>query len=104
MPRCSEWVGSFRPLGYESRDIGVFKDDDGNGYLFTEDRPNGLRIAAMTDDYLNVTREVHLWDENIESPAILKQNGYYFVMGSHLTGWNANDNVRALPESRVIMC
>ncbi|KAJ2905550.1 hypothetical protein MKZ38_005194 [Zalerion maritima] len=88
-----DWVGAYQPLGYQSRDIGVFEDDDGSAYLFTEDRPNGLRIAAMTDDYLNVTEEVYLWDENIESPAILKQNGYYFVMGSHLTGWDANDNV-----------
>lgn len=27
----------FRPLGYESRDISLFKDDDGSGYLLTED-------------------------------------------------------------------
>lgn len=29
--------GSFRPLGCESRDIGLFKDNDGSAYLFTED-------------------------------------------------------------------
>lgn len=28
---------SFRPLGCESRDIGLFKDDDGSAYLLTED-------------------------------------------------------------------
>lgn len=50
----------------------------------------------MTDDFLNVTEEVYQWNELIESPAILKQNGYYFVMGSHLTGWNANDNVSVI--------
>lgn len=32
-----EYHGSFRPLGFQSRDIGVFKDDDGAGYLLTED-------------------------------------------------------------------
>lgn len=29
--------GSFKPLGFESRDMGLYKDDDGTGYLLTED-------------------------------------------------------------------
>lgn len=28
---------SFQPLGQQSRDIGLFKDDDGSAYLLTED-------------------------------------------------------------------
>jgi hypothetical protein len=56
-------------------------------------RPNGLRIDALSSDYLSVTRNVYKWNEKIESPAVLKKNGYYFMFGSHLTGWNANDNV-----------
>ena len=28
---------SFRPLGKQSRDMGLFKDDDGSAYLLTED-------------------------------------------------------------------
>ncbi|KAK2043242.1 galactan 1,3-beta-galactosidase [Colletotrichum somersetense] len=102
------YLGSWRPLGFESRDIGLFQDDDGAAYLLTEDkyggdtlltervdeqRPNGLRIDALSSDYLNVTRNVYLWDESIESPAILKKNGYYFMFGSRLTGWDPNDNV-----------
>lgn len=31
------YIDSFRPLDQESRDIGLFKDDDGSGYLLTED-------------------------------------------------------------------
>jgi sucrose-6-phosphate hydrolase SacC (GH32 family) len=31
------YKGSFRPLGFESRDSGVFVDDDEKGYLLTED-------------------------------------------------------------------
>ncbi|KAH8706261.1 galactan 1,3-beta-galactosidase [Ilyonectria robusta] len=93
------YLGSFRPLGFESRDIGLFQDDDGSAYLLTEDRPNGLRIDALSDDYLNVTESVYLWDENIESPAILKKDGKYFMFGSHLTGWNPNDNVYSYADS-----
>lgn len=31
------YLGSWRPLGFESRDIGLFQDDDGAAYLLTED-------------------------------------------------------------------
>lgn len=89
------YLGSWRPLGFESRDQGLFQDTDGKAYLLTEDRPNGLRINALTADYLNTTgsSSVYLWNRSIESPAILKQGGYYFMFGSLLTGWDANDNV-----------
>lgn len=32
-----EYHGSFRPFDFISRDMGLFKDDDGTGYLLTED-------------------------------------------------------------------
>lgn len=35
--RVIAYLRSFRPLGYQSRDMGLFKDDDGTGYLLTED-------------------------------------------------------------------
>ncbi|KAF5863372.1 hypothetical protein ETB97_010252 [Aspergillus alliaceus] len=87
-----EYIGSFQPLGHESRDIGLYKDDDGTGYLLTEDRPNGLRINKLTDDYTNVTETIHLFPEHIEAPAMYKQDGVYFLFGSQLTGWSNNDN------------
>lgn len=102
--------GSFQPLGFQSRDMGLFKDDDGSAYLLSEDvsisigtcsavdciqyldlndcyqRPNGLRIDRLTDDYTNVTSNTYLWSEHIEAPAMYKQNGVYFMFGSQLTG------------------
>ncbi|KAK8102668.1 carbohydrate-binding module family 35 protein [Apiospora sp. TS-2023a] len=87
------YLKSFRPLNFESRDIGLFKDDNGAGYLLTEDRANGLRIDALSSDYLSVTKSTYLWREAIEAPAIVKKNGYYFMFGSHLSGWDPNDNV-----------
>ncbi|KAE8168184.1 glycosyl hydrolase [Aspergillus tamarii] len=87
-----EYVGSFQPLGHESRDMGLFKDDDGTGYLLTEDRPNGLRINKLTDDFTNVTETTHLFPEHVEAPALYKQGGVYFLFGSQLTGWSNNDN------------
>ncbi|KAI1341406.1 galactan 1,3-beta-galactosidase [Xylariaceae sp. FL0016] len=88
-----EYQGSFQPLGFQSRDLGLFKDDDGSAYLLTEDRENGLRIDALSDDYLNVTEATYLWSDSIEAPALVKLDGTYYMFGSHLTGWDPNDNV-----------
>lgn len=85
------YLGSWQPLGFQSRDIGLFKDDDGSAYLLTEDRVNGLRIEALTSDYLNVTSNVYLFAD-YEAPAMVKKNGYYFLFASHLSGWDPNDN------------
>ncbi|KAH3904042.1 hypothetical protein HBI56_042830 [Parastagonospora nodorum] len=86
------YLRSERPLGFESRDSGVYVDDDGKGYLLTEDRQNGLRINELSDDYLTITRNVHTWAEKYESPTVVKKNGVYFMFASQLTGWNPNDN------------
>ncbi|KAI1086668.1 carbohydrate-binding module family 35 protein [Rostrohypoxylon terebratum] len=87
------YVGSFQPLGHQSRDMGLFQDDDGTGYLLTEDRQNGLRIDKLSADYLTVDSATYLWSDSIEAPALLKQDGVYYMFGSHLTGWDPNDNV-----------
>ncbi|KAF2094306.1 Arabinanase/levansucrase/invertase [Rhizodiscina lignyota] len=85
--------GSFRPLDQESRDLGLFQDSDGKGFLLTEDRQNGLRIDGLSKDYLSVESNVYTWSEKIESPALIQREGIYFMFGSHLTGWRTNDNV-----------
>ncbi|KAL8298871.1 hypothetical protein RB597_007478 [Gaeumannomyces tritici] len=89
------YLGSSRPLGFQSRDSGLFKDDNGTAYLLTEDRENGLRINRLTDDYLAVagSSSTYRWNERIESPAMVKLSGRYYMFGSHLTGWDPNDNV-----------
>jgi hypothetical protein len=46
-----------------------------------------------------VTREVHLWKEKFESPAILKHGRNYFMFSSHLTGWRSNDNIYSTASS-----
>jgi hypothetical protein len=56
-------------------------------------RQNDLRIIRLSDDYLSVQSEVYLWDELIESPAMLMQNGMYYMFGSYLIGWDPNNNV-----------
>ncbi|KAJ0344479.1 hypothetical protein COL154_007875 [Colletotrichum chrysophilum] len=94
-----EYLRSFRPLGFQSRDIGVYKDDDGKAYLLSEDREYGTRIIKLTDDYLDVEEVTFGWEYFAESPALVKRNGIYYIFGSHLTGWNPNDNVYSYAES-----
>jgi hypothetical protein len=89
----------FRPLGQQSRDIGQFIDDDGTAYLIFEDRPNGWHIARLSDDYLSVERDVHLFPEHMEGGALVHLDGLYYAIGSHLTGWAANPNLYATARS-----
>jgi hypothetical protein len=93
------YLKSFRPLGHESRDIGQFIDDDGTAYLIFEDRPFGFRIAELSDDYLTVKKEVCLIPEHLEGGALVHFDRLYYVIGSSLTGWNANPNKYATAKS-----
>ena len=90
--------GSFQPLGFQSRDMGLFEDTDGTAYLLSEDRVNGLRIDRLSADYLSVTSSVAVLPD-YEAPAMMKIGGTYYIFGSHLTGWSANDNVYATATS-----
>ncbi|MEV6210689.1 RICIN domain-containing protein [Kitasatospora sp. NPDC051914] len=96
-----DYRGSFRPLGNVSRDLGLFQESDGTGYLLTEDRNNGgLRIDRLSADYLSVDSSVALLGGgSIESPAMVKVGGTYYMLGSHLSGWWPNDNVYATATS-----
>ena len=86
------YLKSFRPLGHESRDLGQFIDDDGTAYLIFEDRPFGFRIAELSDDDLNVEKQVCLIPEHLEGGALVHYAGLYYVVGSELTGWAPNPN------------
>jgi hypothetical protein len=87
-----KYLKSFRPLGHESRDLGQFIDDDGTAYLIFEDRPFGFRIAKLSDDYLNVEKEVCLIPMHLEGGAVVHYGGLYYAISSELTGWNPNPN------------
>lgn len=88
-----KFITSFRPLEKESRDIGQFVDDDGSAYLIFESRPaKGFYIAKLSDDYLNVEKEVCFIKSPLEGGAIVHYKGFYYAVGSGLTGWAPNRN------------
>ena len=85
-----KYLKSFRPLGCESRDIGQFIDDDGSAYLIFEDRKaKGFHITKLSDDFLNVEKDVCLIKAPLEGGAVVHLNGLYYAVGSALTGWGA---------------
>jgi Glycosyl hydrolases family 43 len=94
-----QYLRSFRPLDHESRDIGQFIDDDGTAYLIFEDRPNGFWVAKLSDDYLNVEKPMCLIRKHMEGGALVHYQGLYYIVGSWLTGWNANPNQYATAKS-----
>lgn len=94
-----QYLRSFRPLGMESRDIGQFIDDDGTPYLIFESRPTkGFSIATLSEDYLDVEKEICRIQAPLEGGAIVHYEGLYYVIGSALTGWWPNANKYATAE------
>ncbi|MET9390613.1 RICIN domain-containing protein [Streptomyces sp. NPDC006624] len=88
------WKGSFRPLDrHMSRDITVFVDTDGAGYMISAARENyDLHIYRLTADYTGVASLVaNPWPGgHREAPALFQRNGVYFMLTSGATGWNPN--------------
>lgn len=96
------YLGSERPLGNLSRDIGVYHEGD-EAFLLSEDREQGLHIYRLTDDLCGVAALVAttLKDDGshgYESPTVVRAEGRYFLFGSDLTGWSTNDNMYATAE------
>lgn len=91
------YQGSFRPLDYESRDMTLFKDDDGSAYLISASNSGGgandsLASFKLTDDYLGVSTFLG-WvapSGHREAPAVAKQGGKYFLITSGASGWYPN--------------
>lgn len=97
------YTGSFRPNGAESRDMTVFKDDDGMAYvIFGTGWHTHIQIADLTDDYL---RPSGVYTNHFqrpgpptgrEAPAIFKRNGRYYMITSGTTGWACNEALYAV--------
>ncbi|MFF1676621.1 RICIN domain-containing protein [Streptomyces sp. NPDC058256] len=97
------WQGSFRPLGtHMSRDITVFVDTDGTGYMISAARENyDLQIYRLTADYTGIAALVaDPWHNgHREAPALFKRNGVYFMLTSGATGWSPNQQQYATATS-----
>ncbi len=87
------YIGSYNPLGLDSRDMSAFVDDDGTGYVISCTNNNTkTTIFRLTADYLGVDSIVNNTNMNGEGVALFKRNGVYYVVLSGYTGWGHNNN------------
>lgn len=87
------YVGSIAPAGADSRDMTIFQDAGGAAYVyFSSDWNKTIRIARLTDDYLDTTGEVAeaFVGASREAPAVWTHDGRYYFVGSGCTGWASN--------------
>lgn len=88
------FLRAFRPNGQESRDMTLFKDDDGKAYLLTSSEGNStMHINELTADYLSLTGNYTRNFINLsrEAPAMFKREGKYYIITSGCTGWDPNE-------------
>lgn len=88
-----EYLYSKRPHGCESRDMTVFKDDDGAAYLiYSSDDNSELHVGPLTSDYLDVAGDMRrvLVGQRREAPAVFKHRGTYYMITSGCSGWAPN--------------
>ena len=88
--------------GQESRDMTVFRDDDGAAYVIYSSEMNGtLHISQLTGDYLGYAgRWVRVFPgQNREAPVMFKSKGHYYLITSACTGWKPNAADAAVADS-----
>jgi len=96
------YIESTRPNDSMSRDMTVFKDDDGKAYLFyTSENNQTMHIALLSKDYLKPTSTfVRVFEgRSMEAPSVFKYKGRYYLMASGCTGWAPNAARSAVAEN-----
>ncbi|CAH1197073.1 hypothetical protein PAECIP111890_01116 [Paenibacillus sp. JJ-223] len=100
------YEGSFRPMDLESRDMTVFVDTDGTGYLLSASRKNGgandtMALFKMNDSYTGVDSFEGWLFENAyrEAPAVVKKGNRYYLFTSQASGWYPNQGAYATATS-----
>ena len=87
----------------EARDMNLFKDDDGTGYIvYTSENNKTLYISKLNEDYTYLSADpseavygedyIRLFPGSMrEAPVLAKaDNGRYYLMSSSTTGWASN--------------
>lgn len=89
-----KYLGSMHPNGQISRDMTLFKDDDGKAYhIYSSEQNSTLYISLLSDDYLKPsgTFTRNFAGKFREAPAIFKRNGLYYLISSGCSGWSPNE-------------
>ncbi|KAJ3808004.1 Arabinanase/levansucrase/invertase [Lentinula lateritia] len=86
------YKSSWKPLGADSRDEGLFLD--GTAYLlYASDNNQDFKISMLDANYYNVTEQVSvLTGATLEAPGVVKRDDIYYLIASHTSGWDPNPN------------
>lgn len=87
------YLGSYRPNGHTSRDMTLFKDEDGQAYLiYASDNNANMYITQLSEDYLTPTIVERKILANCfrEAPAMFMHDHRYYLITSGCTGWSPN--------------
>ncbi|WP_435127359.1 family 43 glycosylhydrolase [Actinacidiphila sp. bgisy144] len=96
------YFGDFRPLGHMSRDLTLFQDTDGTGYLLSAANDNAdLHVYRLTEDLTAPAELVAvLWPGAYrEAPALFRHEGRYVLLTSGCSGWAPNQQRYAVAEA-----
>lgn len=98
------YIRSIRPDGEMSRDMTLYKDDDGRAYLvYTSENNNTMHVSLLKDDYLSPAGR---WKQILigrrrEAPAVFKHQGRYYLITSLCSGWDPNAADYAVADSML---
>lgn len=99
-----KYLGSMRPNGQMSRDMTVFKDDNGKAYQICSSENNAtMYVNELTDDYLKPSGRFtrNFITKYREAPAVFKYNGKYYLISSGCSGWDPNQAKYAVADSML---
>jgi len=85
-----KFVRGFQPDGVPSLDQTIYQDTDGNAYHIRSCNNQYVGFSRLSADFLNTTGIIAKINDARESPAMFQHQGNYYLITSHLSGWNPN--------------
>lgn len=98
------YLGSMRPNGQMSRDMTLFKDNDGKAYhVYSSEENRTLYISLLSEDYLKPSGQYtrNFINQSREAPAVFKRNGKYYILSSGCTAWDPNQAQYAMADNMM---
>lgn len=102
----------FDTEGGHVRDMNLFKDDDGTGYvIYSSDGNRDMYVSKLNEDYTNIAKTnaegakqgvdftVNFVGQSREAPAMFKYQDKYYLITSGCTGWTPNPARYAVADS-----
>ena len=88
------------------QDLGLFKDQDGKGYLVYDDGHRNIRVDLLADDFLSSSGKTTIAlksdpakRKTHEGAALIRYKGKYIAAGSGVEGWNPTDTSYAVADA-----